>query len=68
VRGHFEPLKHTVLGEWWCQHNGFRLSDAPARYERPSPTLGEHTHEVLSEILGMSTRKIAELTESGGVE
>jgi crotonobetainyl-CoA:carnitine CoA-transferase CaiB-like acyl-CoA transferase len=68
VRGHFEPLKHAVLGEWWCQHNGFRLSDAPAHYERPSPTLGEHTHEVLSEILGMSTRKIAELTESGGVE
>jgi crotonobetainyl-CoA:carnitine CoA-transferase CaiB-like acyl-CoA transferase len=67
-RGHFERLRHGVFGEWWCQHNGFRLSDAPAHYERPSPTLGEHTHEILSDILGMSARKIAEFTESGGVE
>ena len=67
-RGHFERLSHDVLGECWYQHNGFRLSDAPARYQRPAPILGEHTHEVLSDLLGLSEEKIAEFKQSGGVE
>jgi benzylsuccinate CoA-transferase BbsF subunit len=68
ARGHFEHMEHAVVGECWYSHNGFRLSDAPARYSRPSPTLGEHTDEVLSEILGLSAAAIAELKASGGVE
>ena len=67
-RGHFERLDHAVLGDCWYQHNGFRLSDAPTRYSRPAPTLGEHTDEVLGGILGLSPEEIAEFRESGGVE
>jgi crotonobetainyl-CoA:carnitine CoA-transferase CaiB-like acyl-CoA transferase len=67
-RGHFERLEHTTLGECWYQHNGFRLSEAPARYGRPSPTLGEHTEEVLRDVLGLSPAELAELERSGGVE
>jgi crotonobetainyl-CoA:carnitine CoA-transferase CaiB-like acyl-CoA transferase len=67
-RGHFERLEHTKLGQCWYQHNGFRLSDAPARYARPSPMLGEHTEEVLRDILGLSPAEIAELEHSGGVD
>jgi benzylsuccinate CoA-transferase BbsF subunit len=68
ARGHFARLQHAVVGESLYQHNGFRLSDAPASYERPAPILGEHTDEVLGEILGLSARQIAEFKESGGVE
>ncbi len=67
-RGHFERLDHAVVGECWAQHNGFRLSDAPAHYSRPAPTLGEHTDEVLGGILGLSPEQIAGFKESGGVE
>jgi crotonobetainyl-CoA:carnitine CoA-transferase CaiB-like acyl-CoA transferase len=67
-RGHFERLEHAVVGECWAQHNGFRLSDAPAHYSRPAPTLGEHTDEVLGGILGLSPEQIAGFKESGGVE
>jgi len=67
-RGHFERLDHAVLGECWYQHNGFRLSDAPAHYSQPAPTLGEHSDEVLREVLGLSAKRIAELRETGAVE
>ena len=67
-RGHFEKLDHAVVGECWYQHNGFRLSDAPAHYGLPSPTLGGQTDEVLSEILGLSASRIVELKKSGGIE
>jgi benzylsuccinate CoA-transferase BbsF subunit len=67
-RGHFERLDHAVLGECWYQHNGFRLSDAPAHYSQPAPTLGEHSDEVLREILGLSAKRIAELRKAGAVE
>lgn len=68
ARGHFERLEHPVLGECAYQHNGFRLSDAPARYARPSPTLGEHTDEVLRDVCGLSPEEIAALRARGGVE
>ncbi len=67
-RGHFERLPHSVLGECWYQHNGFRLSDAPAHYSQPTPVLGEHSEAVLGEILGLSTSEIEELKRTGGVE
>jgi 2-methylfumaryl-CoA isomerase len=37
---------------------------APAR---PAPRLGEHTDEVLSRVLGMSSREIAALRDAGVV-
>jgi len=67
-RGHFECLDHPVLGDCWYQHNGFRLSNAPAHYSQPAPTLGQHTDEVLADILGLSAKQIEELRGSGGVE
>ena len=68
ARGHFERLEHAVVGESLYQHNGFRLSDAPASFKRPAPILGEHTDEVLGDILGLSAEKISEFKKSGGVE
>jgi len=41
-----------------------KLSDSPARIER-SPTLGEHTDEVLKEVLGYDEGKIKNLRGAG---
>jgi crotonobetainyl-CoA:carnitine CoA-transferase CaiB-like acyl-CoA transferase len=68
ARAHFERLQHPVLGECVYQHNGFRLSDAPTRYQRPAPTLGEHNDEVLRDLLGYSSEEIARLKDAGGAE
>jgi formyl-CoA transferase len=41
-----------------------KLSDSPARIER-SPLLGEHTAEILKEVLGYSEERIAQLKSAG---
>jgi crotonobetainyl-CoA:carnitine CoA-transferase CaiB-like acyl-CoA transferase len=43
-----------------------RLSETPVRYERP-PALGEHTREVLVDLLGMDEAEVAALRRSGVV-
>ncbi|MDG2308538.1 MAG: CoA transferase [Candidatus Binatia bacterium] len=68
ARDHFEKLDHACFGESPYERNGFRLSDAPSAYGRPSPLLGEHTYEVLREMLGLSEAEISRRRESGGVE
>jgi crotonobetainyl-CoA:carnitine CoA-transferase CaiB-like acyl-CoA transferase len=45
--------------------NPVRLSETPADYRLPPPTLGQHTEELLGERLGMSSVAIAELRSKG---
>jgi crotonobetainyl-CoA:carnitine CoA-transferase CaiB-like acyl-CoA transferase len=47
--------------------NPVRLSATPADYRLTPPALGEHTDEVLSEVLGMTAGEIAGLRERGVV-
>lgn len=51
-RGHFVELEHDVLGRCVYERNGFRLSDAPSGYTRPTPLLGQHTESVIAQLLG----------------
>ena len=43
-----------------------RLSKTPAQEPTPSPVLGQHTREVLREVLGLGDAEIAELEAAGG--
>lgn len=47
--------------------NPVRLSATPPDYRLPPPTLGQHTEEVLGELLGMSAAEVAALREQGVV-
>ncbi len=44
--------------------NPIRLSATPISYELAAPKLGEHTGEVLGELLGLDDAQLAELTPS----
>ena len=65
AREHFLALDHPVLGAGCYERNGFRLSDAPSGYDRPSPVLGQHNELILGEFLGLSTTEQKELAEDG---
>jgi 2-methylfumaryl-CoA isomerase len=41
------------------------FSGSPRQPTRPAPRLGEHTEQVLSEVLGLSSGEIARLREAG---
>ena len=66
VRGRqmWVELDHPQRGKWWNVGMPIKLSDSPARIER-SPLLGEHTEEILKEVLGYSEESIARLKSAG---
>ena len=46
--------------------NPIKLSDSPSDVGR-SPLLGEHTDEILGDVLGLSSEEIAAAKEDGAV-
>jgi formyl-CoA transferase len=57
-------LDHPQRGKWYNVGMPIKLSASPARIER-SPTLGEHTDEVLKEVLGYDAAKVEQLKGAG---
>jgi formyl-CoA transferase len=66
VRGRdmWVELDHPQRGKWWNVGMPIKLSDSPAQIER-SPLLGEHTDEVLKEVLGYDEARIKALLGAG---
>ena len=63
-RGHIVEVNHPEpWGPFAHQGLPWQFSDTPADAAIPAPKLGEHTDEVLSQILGMDAREIAALKE-----
>ena len=59
-------LDHPQRGKWFNVGMPIKLSASPARIER-SPTLGEHNDEVLRDVLGYSSDKVATLKAAGAM-
>jgi len=66
-RGHVVRVPHSLHGESWVEGSRFRLSRTPARIGQP-PTVGEHTEQVLKELLGYDDERIAELAAAGAFD
>jgi formyl-CoA transferase len=66
VRGRdmWVELDHPQRGKWWNVGMPIKLSESPARIER-SPLLGEHTDEVLKQVLGYDQAKVDALRQAG---
>ena len=62
-RGHWVRLPHAEMGESIYNNLPFRFSRLSVQPSRPAPLLGEHTHEVLRDVLGLSDAEIGVLQE-----
>ncbi len=64
--GTIVEVDHPERGKYLTVGCPVKLSDSDVEVER-SPLLGEHTDEVLSEVLGYSAEEISSIRESGAV-
>ena len=65
ARGLIERLAHPAVGQ--MSHVGipWLLTDGTNGVRAPAPTLGQHTHEVLMDVLGLSPTEISALEAAG---
>jgi len=63
-REYFTELDHPTEGRFTSPGGPFRMNETPWENQR-GPLLGEHNHEVLSEVLGYSDGDITRLTSRG---
>jgi crotonobetainyl-CoA:carnitine CoA-transferase CaiB-like acyl-CoA transferase len=62
ARGFFETVSHPIVGSHEHPALPIRLAGERRRwYARPAPTLGQHTAEVLRDLLGLDEEEIARL-------
>ncbi len=66
ARGQIHTIEHATRGRLRLPGCPVRLSASPAP-TTPPPLAGEHTAEVLAELLGLSTEEIADLRARGVV-
>ena len=64
--GTIVDVEHPERGNYLTVGNPIKLSDSPSDVVR-SPLLGEHTDEILKDILGMSDADISEAKKMGAV-
>jgi len=60
-RQYYVYLDHPEAGRTAYDGPAFRLTKTPGYLRSPAPCLGEHTHYVCKEILGMDDEEIADL-------
>src|SRR5256714_586832 len=59
-------VDHPTRGKYLTVGNPIKLSDSPCEVAR-SPLLGEHTEEILKDVLGYSAAEIGEIKTSGAI-
>ena len=65
-RGMIATMEHPQRGEWRMIGNPINLSDSPTEYVA-APLLGQHTKQVLGEVLGFSEEQVDALEKEGVV-
>ncbi|MDB5573330.1 MAG: frc, partial [Tardiphaga sp.] len=59
-------IDHPERGKYLSVGNPIKMSDSPTEVTR-SPLLGEHTDEILRQVLGFSDAQVADIHESGAL-
>ena len=60
-------VDHPTRGKYISVGNPIKMSDSPSEVTR-SPLLGEHTDEILRQVLGFSDHQVAEIHDSGALD
>ena len=58
-----KTVEHPLAGAMSVVGNPLNFSETPVEYNRAPPLLGQHTDEILREVLGMDAPEIARLSE-----
>jgi 2-methylfumaryl-CoA isomerase len=61
----FQRIDQPGIGEMWSSSSPMNFSAASRLPPGPAPRLGQHTDEILSGILGLSSRAIGKLHDDG---
>lgn len=67
ARGFFTDLEHPEAGRYPHQGLPFHLDRSPGSQRTPAPCLGQHTRQVLEEMLGLSAEEIARMDAAGTI-
>jgi formyl-CoA transferase len=66
VTGTVVEIDHPTRGKYLSVGNPIKMSDSVSDVKR-SPLLGEHTEEILRDVLGFDAAKVAEYAASPGL-
>jgi formyl-CoA transferase len=66
-RGMLAEVPHPTIGTLHLAGTPIKYSETPAAIRLPPPLLGEHTDEILANVLKHSPEKIAALREQGAI-
>ena len=61
-------MQHPTIGALPLVGSPLKMGGTPVSYRLPPPLIGEHTQDILTNVLGLSTGKVAELIESGCIK
>ncbi|NIU61231.1 MAG: CoA transferase, partial [Pseudomonas stutzeri] len=67
ARGLAQEVEHPTAGPVRLAGFPYKMSHTPAEVRRPPPLLGQHTDEVLTELLDYSAGEVAALREYGAI-
>ena len=68
ARGYLQPVRHARQGVFLHEGVPARMSLTPGGIRRPAPLLGEHTDEVLRDVVGLAEPEIAALRTAGALQ
>lgn len=67
AREMYMPHSHPVVGDMTIIGNPIKMYDTKPTVRMPAPLLGQHTEELLKEVLGLDDAEIRALAENGAV-
>jgi CoA:oxalate CoA-transferase len=65
ARDMFVDVEHTKMGKIKVVNFPVKMTESPGEVVSAAPLLGQHNHEILTEVLGYSEEKIEELRKAG---